>query len=221
MRSLDYPVDIIDGKHVITCIGCNNRVYYASKAGAINALNRKACSGCSVNYQAKAVLKDTIYQNADKKWCSVCPSCNVEQAYTRMDHARSSHLGCWRCKKCSAESKAFSSELMGFYNNIRLSWFKRFRKSAQDRNLYWELTIEQVDSLWVDQEGKCALSGVLLDNAAGTQTVSLDRIDSTKGYTFDNVQLVHKVLNMMKRNMTDENFIDWCSIVANYNNQKV
>jgi hypothetical protein len=210
----DFPVEVIDGRYFINCKGCNSYISYASNAGAVAALKRAVCMKCRVDYRAKDVPEGTIYQNADKKWCSICPSCNCEQAYTRKDHAKSSYISKWRCKKCSASTKSITSNSVGFHNNIRHGWFKRFERSAHDRNLYWGLTIEQVDSIWVDQRGCCALSGIALDNKAGSETVSLDRIDSDKGYTVDNVQLVHKVLNMMKRDMVDEDFIDWCSLVA-------
>jgi hypothetical protein len=41
-------------------------------------------------------------------------------------------------------------------------------------------------------------------------TASLDRIDSSKGYSKDNVQWVHKRLNAVKQNLTPEEFLFWC-----------
>lgn len=37
-------------------------------------------------------------------------------------------------------------------------------------------------------------------------TASLDRIDSTKGYVEENVQWVHKDVNFMKSNLTEQRF---------------
>jgi hypothetical protein len=48
-------------------------------------------------------------------------------------------------------------------------------------------------------------------------TASLDRIDSFKPYTDDNIQWVHKHINAMKLNHSEEYFIELCKIVANYN----
>jgi hypothetical protein len=42
---------------------------------------------------------------------------------------------------------------------------------------------------------------------------SLDRIDSKKGYVEGNVHWVHKDVNMMKRNFTEEYFINLCETV--------
>ena len=49
-------------------------------------------------------------------------------------------------------------------------------------------------------------------------TQSLDRIDSTKGYTIDNVQWVHKYINLMKHQLTQQQFIDFCKKVVEHTN---
>lgn len=48
-------------------------------------------------------------------------------------------------------------------------------------------------------------------------TISLDRIDSTKGYIEGNVQWVHKSVNIMKSTLTQEQFINFCKLVAENN----
>ena len=50
-------------------------------------------------------------------------------------------------------------------------------------------------------------------------TASLDRIDSSRGYTLDNIQWVHKDLNKMKTNYPNDYFIKMCKYVANNNKQ--
>lgn len=214
MQAIQVPVDLQEGKFRITCLGCGSVVLFASKAGAVAALNRKSCRECRIDYRAKTLPDDAVYKNSDGKWCSKCPSCNAEQAYTRMDHAKTSHSSGWRCKSCAASEKAFASAATGFVGNIRVGWFKKFEKSAAFRNLRWQLSIEFLNSLWTKQAGRCALSGVELNNAYGTETVSIDRIDNDRGYEEDNVQLIHKALNLMKRDMPDDEFVAWCRLVA-------
>ena len=51
-------------------------------------------------------------------------------------------------------------------------------------------------------------------------TASLDRIDSSKGYTIDNLQWIHKVVNIMKRNMSEAELVEWCKKVVIYADQK-
>ena len=45
------------------------------------------------------------------------------------------------------------------------------------------------------------------------RTASLDRIDSNKGYTIDNVQWVHKDINKMKMDLEEDVFIDNCKLI--------
>ena len=47
--------------------------------------------------------------------------------------------------------------------------------------------------------------------------ISIDRINSDLGYTKDNIQLVSAMINRMKSDLTSKEFIDFCSIISNYN----
>ncbi len=91
---------------------------------------------------------------------------------------------------------------------------------ARDRSLAFEITREEALQKFVDQKRKCALTGVdlVLKRNTGEPrskvTASLDRIDSSKGYFLSNVQWVHKIINIMKKNMPEALFIEWCSKVA-------
>lgn len=49
-------------------------------------------------------------------------------------------------------------------------------------------------------------------------TASLDRIDSTKGYIHGNLQWIHKDLNQMKSNRTQDEFLEWVRKVYSYIN---
>ena len=48
-------------------------------------------------------------------------------------------------------------------------------------------------------------------------TASLDRIDSLKGYTEDNVQWVHKHINFMKGSLSENKFIEYCKLIVKNN----
>jgi hypothetical protein len=86
------------------------------------------------------------------------------------------------------------------------------------RDIPVEMTIDDAWALYQQQEGLCALSGVPIDFGQGTfrdseVTASLDRIDSSKGYSVKNVQWVHKRVNLMKLDMPQEEFFEWCKAV--------
>lgn len=68
------------------------------------------------------------------------------------------------------------------------------------------------------QKFKCALTGWPIEfpevGHPQKAPASLDRIDSKKGYTKVNTQLVTRQVNMMKQAYTQEDFIAVCTAVA-------
>lgn len=106
------------------------------------------------------------------------------------------------------------------YEAISGTYWGHIKNMAKKRNLKFEISLEYVWNLFIKQNSKCILSGLDLCFApqgvqqSNIQTASLDRIDSSKGYVKDNVQWVHKRINIMKNNMKDEDFILLCKKVA-------
>ena len=82
----------------------------------------------------------------------------------------------------------------------RQAWCK-YRSGATKRNLSFEITPEDVLSLWKKQKALCCISGMILScgprHEAGGHSWSINRKDSSKGYTIDNIELVHKFTNML------------------------
>lgn len=102
-------------------------------------------------------------------------------------------------------------------------WYDHVVRSAnggKGRRTPLELTvtIEEAWAIFIVQEGYCALSGLELTfpraHKDGSYTASLDRIDSSKGYTPDNVQWVHKDVNVMKNKFDVDYFIQMCQNIA-------
>lgn len=101
------------------------------------------------------------------------------------------------------------------YGLISGSYWKRIQNQAKDRNIKFNCTIEEAWHLYEKQNKKCAYTGIILDfsKRKSGNIASLDRIDNTKGYELGNVHWVHKDINMMKRNFSEEYFIDLCQKV--------
>jgi hypothetical protein len=86
---------------------------------------------------------------------------------------------------------------------------------AKHRKHFCNLTYEEAHLQWELQQGKCALSGApLLSEGGSPYTASLDRTDSSKGYTADNIQWVCWIVNKMKMDWTQEEFLTWVHAVA-------
>lgn len=78
-----------------------------------------------------------------------------------------------------------------------------------------------LQELWIKQNGKCAVSGLSMttgNDVFNMTKISLDRIDSTKGYDIDNIRLVCWWVNLAKWRLDNEEFVNWCIIVAKANN---
>lgn len=94
------------------------------------------------------------------------------------------------------------------------------RKRPGRKRLEFSITLEYIWDLYVDQGGKCALSGLSIDfvplnhKTKGGASASLDRIDSSIGYIAGNVQWVHKDINIMKNKFSQEYFLDMCETVV-------
>lgn len=118
-------------------------------------------------------------------------------------------------KKCGNKHHFFKG-----YEEISQSVYNKIRQKAIDRNLNFEVSIKELYDLFIFQKKLCAISGVPIKfktNYKDEQTASLDRIDSNKPYTKDNVQWVHKKINTMKWNICQNEFIQWCKIIAKNN----
>lgn len=124
-------------------------------------------------------------------------------------------LGNDRCKRCAVIKSG--KERAKFYNDIPIDTFNKIEIQAKKRNLEFNITIKELWSLFLKQNKKCALSGIDIGfcvkqsiyktngwKARWVHTASLDRIDNSRGYTIDNIQWVHKDLNYMKQDYSEE-----------------
>ena len=97
------------------------------------------------------------------------------------------------------------------------SRLRQLLKSAESRNTL-ELTQEEAKEIWNKQNGICAYAKLPLTTKANQfNTVSLDRIDSSKHYTKDNVQFVCAAVNRMKQEYAEEIFVLLCHLITQNN----
>jgi hypothetical protein len=122
--------------------------------------------------------------------------------------------GCRKCTKIKFIGNGNPS--WRGYKDIPMNFFRIIEAGAIIRDIPFQLNIEQLQDLWEIQDGICALSGIKLKICANKNqcTASLDRIDSGIGYTVENVQFVHKHINMMKNRFPQQYFLDMCSKIA-------
>lgn len=106
-------------------------------------------------------------------------------------------------------------------NEIPNWYWKEMQKKANYRKLPFSITREEALDIYINQKWKCAITGIPINfntcNDRKLQTASPDRIDNDKGYTADNIQWVHKKINIMRSNMTVDEFVNWCKLIVECN----
>lgn len=182
---------------------------------------RKNFTGHTIKgrYIIKPVLETMQFsQSVDRIWTVECLNCN--RIYDMCEAGFSSSVNtAERCRYCAYKDmrSAKSANYKG-YKDLRGSYLCKMRLLSERRGRPFTVDVKFLWELLEKQGGKCALSGVPIhfspDYQKGHQTASLDRIDSNGGYTPDNVQWVHKKLNVMKSDLTQTQFIEYCTLVA-------
>lgn len=126
-----------------------------------------------------------------------------------------------RCRNCVQLREAHK----GYRGHRELSgtFWSHIRRQAEGRSLPFQITIQEAWELFEQQGRRCALTGVPLamaassaDLMAGRRTASLDRIDSQLGYVSGNVQWVHALLNVMKGELPQSEFVQICADVVKH-----
>jgi hypothetical protein len=93
--------------------------------------------------------------------------------------------------------------------------FFNARSRAKRKGMEFNLSCDDLIVVWDRQNGKCAITGIEMQliqasrKKANPARVSVDRIDSNKGYTIDNIQMVCWVVNQMKGDRTEAEFRFW------------
>ncbi len=157
------------------------------------------------------------YERKSSKTGGLKQEVQCECGYRRFLELHQLKIG--RTKQCLV---CASRKRMDVYKDtIPLSYVKRLEEGAARRGLVYDITHEDLYTLYINQHRKCAISGIELNmplanlyryekekkfNNTKNFTASLDRIDSTKGYTPDNIQWVHKNVNRMKMDLSEEEF---------------
>lgn len=77
-----------------------------------------------------------------------------------------------------------------------------------------EIDVNDIILLKKKQKNRCAYTGKKLKWVYDTPyKASIDRIDSSKGYTVDNIQLVAKIVNQAKNDLDEKDFLDMIKFI--------
>jgi hypothetical protein len=88
------------------------------------------------------------------------------------------------------------------------------RASAKAKNYVFDISRQDVIERWQRQGGLCAYTGwPMSTETKNSRLASIDRIDSSIGYTKDNIQLTCWSVNRAKSFMNEKEFIFMCKAI--------
>ena len=178
-------------------------------------------------FGALTVIKYTALKKAspsskNKRWHWLC-LCDCGN-YKEYD---SNVLKRGNCKSCGCriQNKGENHYKWTGYKEISGNFWCHYKHNARKRNLEFTITKEYAYELFLKQDRKCVLSGLLLkfcwsgrDRQKWKETTaSLDRIDSSKGYIEGNVQWLHKDINRLKWDLNEEILKELCKLIVENN----
>lgn len=167
-------------------------------------------------------LKDKIFnnwtvkeyigtQNRNAKWRCQCKCGRFSDVYAYNLKSGASK----QCHYCSTTGSIIEMDISEAY-------FSYLKGGAKRRKIKLLVSKEDIWNQYIKQGKRCALSGLEIyfsktNKEVTYGTASVDRIDSDKDYTIDNIQIVHKHINIMKNTFTQKYFIEMCKSIAKNN----
>lgn len=157
---------------------------------------KQICHVCKNEKCLDDFYSNGCFQDGTKKYRTMCKSCVLERAKDKNDEIYKT-----KAQKRSHSPKNF---ITGILNHA----------SKRKQHLGFNIDLVYLLNLYEEQLGKCAISGVEMTYLAGigrvSTNISIDRIDSSKGYIRGNVQFVCDVVNIMKQDMIQSELEQWC-----------
>ncbi|CAB4240768.1 hypothetical protein UFOVP56_8 [uncultured Caudovirales phage] len=148
-----------------------------------------------------------------ENWANACKGNYVNKCVECIKIEKRAYQAAWRKKNpniSSAKTKAFKTKLA--LENPRKSRassaYSDCRKRALKYGMAFDLTSNFILELLV-KNPNCPYFGWALTYVGGKQNTlaSIDRIDSAKGYTKDNIQILSYLANLMKSSATPEELV--------------
>jgi hypothetical protein len=161
-----------------------------AEQGTSEADEMKTCFKCKEAKPFALFFKHKQTADGYHSWCKVC------------------------CLKGNNRSRAKQNSTI---EGRAVVFLRNAKKSSAKRGQVFALTVEDIVACWNDQMAICAYSGREMTLEAGMlNTVSIERIDSSIGYTPDNTILVCQAVNRMKSDFAFEDFYALCADVADF-----
>lgn len=152
--------------------------------------------------------------------------CGTQQLVRYYDLVNKKTTGCNNCsmeirsKNCGRHKreKGYKNHCFKGYKELTGHQWRVCKINAKKRNILFNISIEYAYSILEQQKFKCNLSGIDIELGKpennGRWTATIDRIDSSLGYEEGNIQWLHKDINTMKWDFSQEKFLEYCKIIT-------
>jgi hypothetical protein len=138
--------------------------------------------------------------------CNVCEKEQARRFYSYNDREIGAKSGYKNtCKKCSRNIKAVEIRNRDWKYRSNEILYMNAKRRARDKNLEFNLTRDDIVIPDI-----CPILGIELfreDKKNWHHAPSIDRIDNTKGYTKDNIMIVSRRANILKKDATLQELI--------------
>jgi hypothetical protein len=162
--------------------------------------------GVPIRRQNATRVAHKIYDNVPYKWCGTCSDWKILGEFNSNTKSWDGLAGL--CRLCASQHNKSRYLAYSKIDTLRRI-FDNAKRSSKYRDIYFDISLEILESIFTKQEGKCFYSGRNLEFEPGARDkLTIDRIDSSKGYTVDNIVLCSYIINMMKRSMSIKEFSD-------------
>lgn len=160
-----------------------------------------------------------------------CDGCNVMFNKPESEYKRNLKLNrrnfCTRScvgKHNNSQLDPYKGNLSNLISNNRddeYTPYKYYMKLVRQRYKEYNITLVDLHNQWELQKGICPYSGIKLILSTHSKieknpiySASVDRIDSSKGYTKDNIQFTSRAINHMKGQMSHEDTLLLCNLIS-------
>ena len=124
-----------------------------------------------------------------------------------------------QCSKCGA--KQSGKKRRKGHKEISGDYWSRIRHRAKNKNILFNIRIEEAWNLFIEQNKRCALSNEEIEFSGypynrNKTTAILSLIDPYYGYEPDNIQWIHKNIQKMKGKYTNEELFDLITKISSF-----
>jgi hypothetical protein len=149
-----------------------------------------------------------------------CSKCKIEKALKEFyERNKVGYVHSW-CRKCTSELSSLRYKKYRKNIDFRIrSTTTKIKCNSRKKNIKFNITPEYMIQLWIEQNGKCYLTGNKMKFYSKEgfgmpkDQATVDKINPKLGYTLGNVQWATWQINSMKRDLLYKDFIKTCKKV--------